>query len=336
MMLAMTYAQRPDLDDTIDHTKPASNRAGAHYRHTLAAQQAFFQSMHHGASSRVFFDSTRAMLMLCLKQYGFGDLLESYMSNATAMRACIGLNINRDITSTNMTGEQLLQQTLLPRITDGSLVAMTPRDAIEAEEIRRTMLTAFVCDRACCATTLWPVTIAEEDYTMSLPRTTLLEFLDGSFGDAIMSRPAKFITNADFFSKPGIDAEQMLYKGVIILGKCAELICRLPRNASKEYITNMPTFQKMESYIAALQLNTAAFANPSGGITGNSVGALSVYLTSDRSSRLYDGVLICSTFISYGCTLTLHEPFTNLNQESEAMCRGASRSMIAILRVSLQ
>ncbi|MBT1664062.1 hypothetical protein KK475_28670, partial [Klebsiella pneumoniae] len=83
-MLATAYAQRPDLDESLDPSLPASNRVGAHYRHTLAAQQAFFQSMHHGASSRAFFDSTRAMLLLCQKQYGMGDLVESYMSNSTA------------------------------------------------------------------------------------------------------------------------------------------------------------------------------------------------------------------------------------------------------------
>jgi len=341
-LLAIAYAQRPDLDETLDQNCPANARVGAHYRHTLAAQKSIFEATHHGETSGRFFDVTRALILLCFKQYGSADVLESYLSNSSSIRACISLNLNKDSNSVAMSEQQLLQQILQPRITDTSFMAIKPRDAVEAEEVRRTMLVAYASDRMCCATTLWPGTLSEEDYTTSLPRTTLKEFIEGSFGEEIMNRPPRHLNSHDFFTLKAADAEQMMFKGTVILGKCAELICRLPRDASKEYIASMPGFQRLESYITSLQLSVNAIINPTGGLgigntnnkNNNSVGALSVWLISDRKCHFYDGVIIASSSLPHACTLTLHEPFANLSEESEAVCRGACRSVIAILRVS--
>lgn len=329
----MAYAERPDLDSTLAEG-PAHARVGAHYRHTLAAQQAVFESMHLGASRIWFFDVARAILLLCCKQYGFGDLFESFMSNSAAMRACIGLNLNKEAFNTSMVEQELIHPTLLPRITDGSIMQIKPKDAVEAEEVRRTMLAAFACDRTCCATTLWPGTLSEEDYATSLPRTTLKEFLEGTFTNEVMNRPARYLNNPDFYTGQSLDADQMMLKGSVLLGQCAQLISRLPRNATKEFISAMPSYQRLESYITSLQLNNTALAASTTGISSNrsSVAALSIWLTTNHSLHLYDGILISSTCIPFACTLTLHEPFANLSEESEAACRGASRSIIAIIR----
>lgn len=337
IILALAYAERPDLDDSLTEG-PADARKGAHYRHSLAAQYAIFQALHLHDSRRRFFDIARTLILLCFKQYAFGDLWESYMSNASAMRGCIALNLNKEAPNESLMERQLLNQTLLPRITDGSFMQMKPKDAIEAEELRRTMMMAFACDRSCCATTLWPASLADEDYTTSMPRTTLEEFTKGIFTKEIMDRPPRYLNNHDFYTSQAVDADQLVFRGSVILGKCAELISRLPRDATKDYISSLPNFQKLENYITTLQLSNSSYAAslvrmPS---TQNSMAAFSLWLTMDRhASRFCDTSLITSTCLPYACTLTLHEPFANLSEESEAACRSASRSIINIIRVSL-
>jgi hypothetical protein len=338
IILALAYAERPDLDESLTEG-PADARKGAHYRHSLAAQYAIFEAMHLHNSRGRFFDIARALILLCFKQYAFGDLWESYMSNASAMRGCIALNLNKEAPNEALLSRQLLDQTMLPRITDGSFMQMKPRDAIEVEEVRRTMMMAFACDRSCCATTLWPASLADEDYTTSMPRTTLEEFIKGTFTEEIMNRHPRYLNNQDFYTSQAIDADQLVFKGSVILGKCAELISRLPRDATKDYISSLPNFQKLENYITTLQLNNSSFAASLVGMptSQNSMAAFSLWLTMDRdaSPHFYNSLLITSTCMPYACTLTLHEPFANLSEESEAACRGASRSIINIIRVSL-
>ena len=333
-ILAVAYAERPDMDKDWDVSAPPSLRQGAHYRHTLAAQQAVFDATHHGTDSRGFFDVTRAILLLCFKQYGVGDVFESYLSNSSAIRACIGLNLNKERPRAAVAEEEIMQQTLLPRIADTSMVSFQPRDALEVEEVRRTMLIALTADRMCCATTLWPCTLPDEDYTASLPRTTLKEFLESTFTDEVMARPPLYLNSADFFSREARDAVEMLFKGTVLIGKCAELISRLPRNATKDYVSSLPTFQRLESFMTAFQLGTGTLLNPHGEPCSNMVGALGIWLTSPQSLRMYDSAIIGVAFIPFACTLTLHEPFATLSEESDALCRGACRSVIAILRVS--
>jgi hypothetical protein len=336
-ILAMAYLERPDVDESIDPAVPANARVGVHYMHTLAAQKSVFDAIHNGDSSGHFFDVARALMLLCIKQYGSGDVLESYMSNSSAIRACISLNLNKEGSSAATNEQQLLQQSLLPRIADTSFMMITPRDAVEAEEIRRAMVVAYSIDRTCIATTLWPGAMAEEDYTASLPRTTLKEFLEGNFGEEIMSRTPRYLNSPSFFTSQAPDAEQLLFKGTSILGKCAEFISRLPRDATKDYIASLPSFQRLENLVTVLQLSTTAQINSlGGGQSNNSVSALSIWLSSDRtSSNVYDGIIAGSATLPYVCTLTLHEPFATLSQESEAVCKGACRSVIAILRVSI-
>ncbi|UZJ54599.1 hypothetical protein CBS101457_003919 [Exobasidium rhododendri] len=333
-ILAMAYAERPDLDDSLDQTSLANARVGAHYMHAQAAQKYVSEAIHFGESSAHYFDVTRALMLLCVKQYGAGDVLESYMSNAASIRACISMNLNKEVNAIATNEHQLMQQNLRPRITDASFMTITPRDAVEAEEVRRTMSVAYTVDRTCCASTLWPGTLCEEDYTASLPRTTIVEFLEGSFSEEIMNRPARYLNSPDFFTHQTPNAEELYIKGTAILGKCAEFLSRLPRDATKDYIVSLASFQRLENSITILQLSMTALINSIGGPPSNSLSALSIWLMSDRSTpRSYDVIIVGTATLPHACSLTLHEPFANISQESEAICKGACRSVIAILRL---
>jgi hypothetical protein len=218
---------------------------------TIDTQKYIFEAMRNNLSSEQFFDVARAMLLLCFKQYGAGDILESYMSNSIAIRACISLNLNKDSYNNNGAAtneQQVFQQTLLPRIADTSLLSLKARDFVEAEEMRRTMLVACCADRIGCATTLWPGILSEEDITTSFPRTTLKEFLEGSFDEEKMNRIPQYINSPGFFTRIIPDAEQLMFKGTVVLGKCAEVISRLPRDATKDFVVSMPGFQRSQHY----------------------------------------------------------------------------------------
>lgn len=335
MICAFAYADRPDLDDSLPEG-PANSRQGAHYRHTIAAQQGIFEATHHGSNSRGYFDITRVLLLLCRKQYAFGDIWEGFLTCSTALRNCIALKLNKEEPSASEQ-EQHYYQKVGPRITDGSVMQFKPKDDVELEEIRRTMMLAFIADRNGAAFTLWPNSMAEEYYTMSLPRTTLQEFLEGKFTKEVMDRPPRYFHDSDLYTAQAADADQLVLKGSALFAKCAEVITQLPRDASKEYLNSLPVYQRLESYITTLQINNASVAATKGGLPSsrNSMASFSQWLTRDRSANKYDDALISTTLIPYVCTLTLHEPFTNTSEESEASCRGATRNIIAVLRVSV-
>lgn len=361
ILAALAYAARPELDDG---PSAPTNRSGAHYRHTMAARHHIRTATHMGFTSNAL-DLARASILLVFKLYGMGDQMESYLASSAAVRMAIALNANRDVLARVDQEEQQLQFTLLqPRITDGSIMQVHPRDEIEAEEVRRMMLLMFVADRAGIAATLWPGAIAEEDYTAELPRATVQEFLSTTTSN-VSSQPwttrrnPLSIQSPDFFSRPAADPEQFFYKGSVLMGRCGLYVSRLSRNAEPAQITSSSRFQQIESWIAALHLEASDMAKAaavsraaSGGGAGLSghlgghhsgapmaarkaEGSLTTYLLSTSGEpRLYKGMIITSSLIPYTCTLIIHEPIANLAPESEAMCRAATRGVISILRVS--
>jgi hypothetical protein len=252
------------------------------------------------------------------------------------MRNCIALKLNKEDLATSEQERQFYQKNG-PRITDGSVMQMKPRDDVELEEIRRTMMLAFIADRNGAAFTLWPNSVAEEHYTRSLPRSTLQEFHEGNFSKEVMNRPPRYIHDVDMYTAQAADADQLILKGSCLFAKCGEVVIQLPRDATKEYLNSLPVYQKLESCITTLQINNASVAAAKGGLASsrNSMASFSQWLTRDRSANKYDDALISTTLLPYVCTLTLHEPFTGMSEESEAACRGATRNIITVLRVSM-
>lgn len=346
-MVALAYSARPELE-----TSPPTCRSGAHYRHTAAARHYIAAAVHNGTKNHSL-DVVRASLMLVFKLYGMGDQMESYLASTQAVRFAITINANRDVPSKEELQRQQLQLMLLqPRITDGSIMQVNPRDEIEAEEVRRTMLLTFAVDRVSISATLWPGSLSEEDYTAELPRATLQEFVQTSTENVkdqawVHRHNSLSLQSPDFFSRPAADTEQFYFKGCVLMGRSAQFIFRLPRFATPNFITSSSRFQQLESWIAALHLESyevckkaLADIGPKHSTMHQNMGqkadsALSSFLlVTSGESHLYKEVVIASSLMPYACTLTLHEPIANLDTESEAICAAATRGVVNVLRVS--
>lgn len=222
------------------------------------------------------------------------------------------------------------------------------------------MVFMFAIDRTTIVATLWPGALIEDDYTAELPRATFDEFLDSTTQNLssqkwTQRRTGLTLQSHDFFSRRAIDAEQFFLKAIILLGRCALYVSRLPRTASTEQIVSATRFQQLESWIASLHLESYEIANmaakspagvanaasqnagsPTGGMWAprKSEGSLAAYLmASGRSDIIRKAYIITSSIIPYACTLTLHEPLAGLSSESETRCQAATRGAINVLRL---
>lgn len=351
IIVALAYASRPEIDEEVSGGRKPTERSGAHYRHFAAASQSLFHSFHCD-KLKTPLDLVRASLLLVSKLYGQGDQLESYLASAQAARLCVSLNLNRDVPSRAEQQLQQLQYLLMqPRITDNSIIRPEPSDAIEAEELRRTMLLMFAIDRTTIAATLWPSALVEEDYTAELPRATFQEFISTTTNNIhtqewVNRRNTLSIHSHDFFSRRTMDAEQFFFKLTVLLGRCAQYVSRLSRTATPTQIVSAPRFQQLENWIAAMHLESYEVANQSlkGEKTSSSPAswstrkadssALTAYLlNSTANSAISKNLIVTPALLPYACTLTLHEPLASLSSESEERCKAATRGAINVLRL---
>lgn len=339
-LVSIGYAARPDLDQAATG-EPPKVHSGAHYRHYVAADAAVRRGMRTRAGGNAL-DVARASLLLVYKSYGQGDHVESYICCATAMRFCIMLNLNLEIEQDPK--GQLRIPMVEPYITHRSVFRGDPRDEIEAEEMRRTMLIAFLVDRTSAIATLWPTMLCEEDYTAELPRATMHEFVTTTTTNLhsqswTRQYNASAIHDSTILLQPAVDVEQFLFKSNVLLGRCALHVSRISRRATADQITSSFQFQQLESWIASVQLEAqdvpkllSTAGAKSGVISGQVYRSLTEVLSAKGEPSLRKlGVLIAFTF-PHACTLTLHEPIANLDLESAARCAAATHEIITALR----
>lgn len=335
VFVGLAYAARPRSPSASDE---------AHRQHCAAAHEHIRHATQEGLMSNPL-DIVRASLLLVMKLYGQGDLLQSYVACAEAIRLCLILNLHQDPSTHQEETSGELFYPLKPFIANRSVIRLNFQDCIEQEEVRRTMLLAFMMDRMSTIVTLWPTNLNERDYKADLPHYQLAKYLSlSNTNSAIESLGAPTNTfklqNMDLLNVATGDLEQFLIKGGILFGRCAEHSARLPEHSSAEEIKSTGLFIQMETNIALLQLgihqmndlNISPFQVEASQevVVGQSLASI---LSSQSITKFGKGMISVAHILPHACNLMLHDPLSDLSQESRETCNAAIQEIIRILRL---
>lgn len=338
VFVGLAYAARPQLSSSSEE---------AHRQHCAAAHEYIRSATQEGLINNPL-DTVRASLLLVMKLYGQGDLLQSYVACAEAIRLCLILNLHQDPASREEENSAEIFFPLKPFIANRSFVRLNSQDCVEQEEARRTMLLAFRMDRMCTIVTLWPTNLNEREYKADLPHFSLSKFLSLSSTTPAIEESTSFgsptntfkLQNSDLLDVATGDLEQFLWKGGLVLGRCAEHSASLPEHSRADEIKSTGSFIQMETSIALLQLgihqmndlNISPFqVNPAQKvIVGQSLSSI---LSSQSLTKSGKGMISVAHMLPHACNLMLHDPLSDLSQESRETCNAAVREIIRILRL---
>lgn len=335
VFVGLAYAARPRSPSASDE---------AHRQHCAAAHEHIRCATQEGLMSNPL-DIVRASLLLVMKLYGQGDLLQSYVACAEAIRLCLILNLHQDPSTYQEDTSGELFFPLKPFIANRSMIRLNFKDSIEQEEVRRTMLLAFMMDRMSTIATLWPTNLNERDYKADLPHYQLAKYLSlsntNSATESLNTSTNTFkLQNMDLLNVGMGDLEQFLVKGGILLGRCAEHSARLPEHSSAEEIKSTGLFVQMETNIALLQLgihqmndlNISPFQVKTSQevVVGQSLSSI---LSSQSITKFGKGMISVAHILPHACNLMLQDPLSDLSQESRETCNAAIQEIIRILRL---
>ncbi|PWN31935.1 uncharacterized protein FA14DRAFT_83129 [Meira miltonrushii] len=335
VFVGLAYAARP--------SSPSSSEE-AHRQHCAAAHEHIRSATQEGLTNNPL-DIVRASLLLVTKLYGQGDLLQSYVSCAEAIRLCLILNLHQDPASRGEDTSGELFFPLKPFIANRSVIRLNFQDCLEQEEARRTMLLAFMMDRMSTIVTLWPTNLNERDFKSDLPHHQLSKYLSlcpGIEDPTPLNAPTNTfkLQDLDLLNVATGDLEQFLYKGGILLGRCAEHAASLPEHSSAEEIKSAGLFIQMEASIALLQLGVHQMNDlnksplqvkaSQDAVIGQSLPSI---LSSQSITKFGKGMISVAHMLPHACNLMLHDPLSDLSQESREICNAAVQEIIRILRL---
>jgi hypothetical protein len=256
----------------------------------------------------------RAAFMLTMKRYGCGELFDAWLSASISTRLCVALAINHSHPQGPTTTVTRLRQRAP---VDTVRLAMTgaPGDWLEEEERRRLMFLILLTDRSACAATLWANSLEEADVTVELPLLSNSDFLRGDRAPA-PDAPRQTLQSPNLFVKHHIDGFNTMIKAAVLMGRIAAFLSRLPSFATEETMKANGGFDRLDNTLTAFALSLP-------------------FRATDPDE---DGQIDVFRFVTYAImhtdTLMLHEPLLRLNEQSEAMCEAACRSVLDLIRVS--